>query len=110
MATKAEVKLPPSTPLSLNWLLQTQQAVKTNTNPSLVLLDIRISKSSYLDICNIPDLAITSEISTSSGPPVGSLQEISAKASSMATHVTVRTSAGRQTGPDVGGTPDAKQQ
>ena len=30
MATKAEVKLPPSTPLSLNWLLQTQQAVKTN--------------------------------------------------------------------------------
>ena len=32
MATKAEVKLPPSTPLSLNWLLQTQQAVKTNNH------------------------------------------------------------------------------
>jgi len=37
MATKAEVKLPPSTPLSLNWLLQTQQAVKTNTDGCMTI-------------------------------------------------------------------------
>ena len=62
MATKAEVKLPPSTPLSLNWLLQTQQAVKTYSSKQFPLPTQ--FRSSPMTHCMSQSNALTTAVQT----------------------------------------------